>query len=137
MSYAEGRTIHDADSHIVETPDWFFPYAEAAIRDRLEPLYVSTVAPGEDDFIEQYRLRHADPEFRAKDADEIMLRKNWKATGSFIREDRPGALDLLGFATQLVFNTFANKSLLKAEHSDDLDYAYGLARAHNRAIVDF
>jgi predicted TIM-barrel fold metal-dependent hydrolase len=137
MTYAQGRTIHDADSHIVETPDWFFPYAEAAIRDRLEPLYVSTVAPGEDDFIEQLRERHADPEFRARDADEIMLRKNWKATGSFIKEDRPGALDLLGFATQLVFNTFANKALLKAEHGDDLEYAYGLARAHNRAIVDF
>ena len=66
-----------------------------------------------------------------------MTRKNWKATGSFIAEDRPQALDLLGVASQLVFNTFANGALQRAEHGDDVDYAYGLARAHNRAMVDF
>jgi predicted TIM-barrel fold metal-dependent hydrolase len=66
-----------------------------------------------------------------------MLRKNWQATGSFLKEDRPRALDLLGFASQLVFNTFLSKALCAAEHADDLDYAYGLARAHNRAMLDF
>jgi predicted TIM-barrel fold metal-dependent hydrolase len=137
VPYVEGSTIHDADSHVVETPDWFVPFADPEIRDRVAPLYVSSVKPGEEDFIEEYRKRHADPEFRAQDEAEIMLRKNWKATGSFIKEDRPRALDLLGFASQLVFNTFANGRLQKAEHGDDLDYAYGLARAHNRAMVDF
>jgi uncharacterized protein len=129
--------IHDADSHVVETPDWLVAYADPDVRDRLKPLYVSSVKPGEDELIEHYRKQHADPEFRARDADEIWLRKNWKATGSFIREDRPGALDLLGFASQLVFNTFENALLLNAEHGDDLDFAYGLARAHNRSLVDF
>jgi predicted TIM-barrel fold metal-dependent hydrolase len=133
----DGQVIHDADAHVVETPDWFAAFADPDIAERLELLYVSTVQPGEDDLIEHYRKRHADPEFRADDAAEIMLRKNWKATGSFIKQDRPAALDLLGFATQLLFNTFANKALLRAEHGDDLDYAYGLARAHNRAMVDF
>jgi predicted TIM-barrel fold metal-dependent hydrolase len=137
MPYAEGREIHDADAHIVETPDWFSHYADDDVRDRLAPLYVSTVAPGEDDLIDHYRKRHADPEFRAHDADEIMLRKNWKATGSFLKQDRPTALDLLGFRSQLVFNTFANKYLQALEHHDDLDLPYGAARAHNRAIVDF
>jgi predicted TIM-barrel fold metal-dependent hydrolase len=137
MPYAEGRVIHDADSHLVETPDQWIPYADPGVRDRIRPLYTSTVKPGEDDLIEHYRKRHADPEFRARDADEIMLRKNWKATGSFIAEDRPYALDLLGFSTQLVFNTFGNKYLCEAEHGDDLDLAYGIARAHNRAMVDF
>ena len=66
-----------------------------------------------------------------------MLRKNWRATGSFVKEDRPRALDLLGFSSQLVFNTFLNKYLLRSEQGDDLEFAYGLARAHNRAIVDF
>jgi len=132
-----GQVIHDADAHVVETPEWFMEYADPAIRERMEPLYVSTVKPGEESFIEHYRREHADPEFRAQDEAEIMLRKNWKATGSFIKEDRPRALDLLGFASQLVFNTFANKYLVAAEHSDDLDFAYGVARAHNRALVDF
>ena len=136
MPYVEGRTIHDADSHIVETPDWFFGYADPALRERLQPLYVSTVKPGEDDMIDVYRKRHGDPEFRAEDEQQIMLRKNWAATGSFIKEDRPRALDLLGFASQLVFNTFSNKLLQRVEHGD-LDYCYGIATAHNRAIVDF
>jgi predicted TIM-barrel fold metal-dependent hydrolase len=129
--------IHDADSHVVETPDWLMPYADPELREQLKPLYVSSVRPGEDDLIEHYRKRHSDPEFRARDADEIWLRKNWKATGSFIKEDRPAALDLLGFASQLVFNTFENGLLLNAEYGDDLDFAYGLARAHNRSLVDF
>jgi predicted TIM-barrel fold metal-dependent hydrolase len=47
------------------------------------------------------------------------------------------ALDLLGFDSQLVFNTFVNQVLLVAERGDDVDYAYGFARAHNRAMLDF
>jgi len=137
MPYAEGRVIHDADSHVVETPDFFFQFADSGVRDRLEPLFVSAVQPGEDDYIEDLRSRHHDPAFRARDEAEIMMRKNWKATGSFIKEDRPRALDLLGFASQLVFNTFANKTLQRLEHGDDLELCYGLARAHNRAMVDF
>jgi predicted TIM-barrel fold metal-dependent hydrolase len=129
--------IHDADSHVMETPDWFMDFADPGVREKLKPLFVATVKPGEADLIEEMRRRHADPEFRAQDAEEIWTRKNWKATGSFLAEDRGRALDLLGFASQLVFNTFANKTLKKAEDSADLEYAYGLARAHNRAMVDF
>ena len=66
-----------------------------------------------------------------------MLRKNWSALGSFLKEDRPRALDLLGFSSQLVFNTFLNQYMNQAEHGGDLDFADGLARAHNRAQVDF
>lgn len=36
------------------------------------------------------------------------------------REDRGRALDLLGFASQLVFNTFVTVKLVDAEH-DDVD----------------
>src|SRR2546430_16788390 len=120
MPYVEGRTIHDADSHVMETPEWFQQYADPKTREKMAPLYVSTVKPGEDDFIEEFRQRHQDPEFRALDEAEIMLRKNWKATGSFIKEDRPRAPDLLGFSSQLVVNTLANKTLQRAEDGDDL-----------------
>jgi predicted TIM-barrel fold metal-dependent hydrolase len=57
--------------------------------------------------------------------------------GSFLREDRPRALDLLGFSSQLVFNTFLSDLFVHYEHQRDLDFTYGAARAHNRAIVDF
>jgi predicted TIM-barrel fold metal-dependent hydrolase len=137
MPYVEGRVVHDADSHIMEPPDWLLDYADEDLRERMSPMYDIHVAPGELDMLEQFRERHGDPEFRARDAEEIMNRKNWKATGSFIAEDRPLALDLLGFATQLVFNTFHNGYLNRLEHGEDLDLAYGAALAHNRAIVDF
>ena len=137
MSYAKGRAIHDADAHVMETPDFLHAFADPWIRERMGPVYVSTVKPGEEHFIETLRRRHRDPAYRARDEEEILLRKNWSATGSFLKEDRSRALDLLGFESQLVFNTFLNKRLYVAECGDDLDYAYGLARAHNRALVDF
>lgn len=131
------RTIHDADSHVMETPTWLEPWAEPYVAERMQPLFVASVKPGEESFIEQLRHEHRDPEFRAAEEAEIWLRKNWKATGSFLKEDRPRALDLLGFASQLVFHTFMNGMLLRAERGTDVDFAYGLARAHNLAIVDF
>ena len=42
-----------------------------------------------------------------------MDRKNFAATGSFIAEDRGRALDLLGFASQLIFNTFHNSPAVR------------------------
>jgi predicted TIM-barrel fold metal-dependent hydrolase len=136
MPYAH-RPIHDADAHVMETPDWLHLHADPGIRDRLPPIYVSTVKPGEERLIDQFRARHADPTYRAEDEAQIMLRKNWAATGSFIKEDRPHALDLLGFDSQLVFNTFLNGKLLAAERGDDVEYGYGFARAHNRAMLEF
>ncbi|HVP30843.1 MAG TPA: amidohydrolase family protein [Myxococcota bacterium] len=137
QAFLPGQVVHDADSHVMETPDWLGPFADAATRARMKPLHVATVKPGEEHFIDVLRRKHRDPAFRGRDADEILLRKNWTATGSFLKEDRPRALDLLGFASQLVFNTFASAYLLRAERSGDLDFAYGLASAHNRAMVDF
>ncbi len=137
MPYAEGRIYHDADSHIMEPPDWLFPYADETTRSKMESLYQATLAPGEHDEMADHLALQGDPAFRAKDEAEIMLRKNWRATGATLKEDRPRALDLLGFETQYVFNTFANLSLQKAEHGDDVDLAVGMAEAHNRAMLDF
>ncbi|HWP66147.1 MAG TPA: amidohydrolase family protein [Candidatus Limnocylindria bacterium] len=137
MPYAEGRTIYDADSHIMEWPEWLLDYADPAIRPRMKPLFVASVKPGEETFIERERRRHADPAERPAAEAEIMLRKNWSALGSFIPADRSRALDLLGFQRQLVFNTFANTHLVRLEHGPDLELAYGTARAHNRAMLDF
>jgi predicted TIM-barrel fold metal-dependent hydrolase len=137
MTYAGTREIHDADSHIMETEDWLRSYADPEIRERLQPLDLTGTAPGEETFIDKLRRKHVDAEYRAADETELMLRKNWAAIGSFIKEDRPKALDLLGFKSQLVFNTFANGTMLRAEHGGDADFAYGVARAHNRAMVDF
>src|SRR5262245_6794231 len=135
--YAHGRIYHDADAHIMESPDWLIDRADPGVRERLRPVFVKSVRPGEDEYIEHWRRKHRDPAERPQAEAEIMLRKNWSALGSFLREDRPRALDLLGFSSQLVFNTFSNQMLQRVEHGDDLGLAYGLAGAHNRAMLDF
>ncbi len=149
MPYSEGRIVHDADAHIMETPTWLRDHAEAAFRDRLPVLSYSggnelrqTGDPAEQqrDLLASFdslRARHASAEYRAGEEAEIMARKNFAATGSFIAEDRPRALDLLGFSSQLVFNTFHNGRLHDLEHSGDPELAYAAARAHNRGMLEF
>jgi predicted TIM-barrel fold metal-dependent hydrolase len=149
MPYAEGRLLHDADAHIMETPTWLRDHAEAAYRDRLPFLtYPSgnelrqTGRPEEQQrdllaSFEQLRARHLSDEYRATEEADIMARKNFAATGSFIAEDRPRALDLLGFSSQLIFNTFHNGRLHALEHARDEELAYAAARAHNRGMLEF
>jgi uncharacterized protein len=142
MTYAQSQLtgieiLHDADSHVMETPEFLIEHADPELRPHLRPLRISGVRPGEQSFIDELREKHRDPAHRTQTEAELMQRKNWSALGSFLKEDRPRALDLLGFASQLVFNTFGNALLLHAEQADDVDVAYGLARAHNRAMVSF
>ncbi len=137
MPYVEGRIVHDADSHVMETPDWLFAHADPEVRARLEPLRMTTLKPGEENFIDELRRRHRDPADRPEADAKLMIRKNWGAMGSFLKEDRPRALDLLGFRSQLVFNTFLSDLFVRFEHQKDPELTYGAARAHNRAMTDF
>jgi len=138
MPYAQGRIFHDADSHVMETPNWLAPYADKKLAGKLKPLALVGVPEAKRErFVEKLIAQHADPTYRAQDEAELMQRKNWSAIGSFIKEDRSRALDLLGFSSQLVFNTFLSSTLQHAEHSKDQEFAYGLADAHNRAMTDF
>jgi predicted TIM-barrel fold metal-dependent hydrolase len=149
MPYNEGRLVHDADSHIMETPTWLIDHADPELRDRLEPLRYpggnelrQTGDPTEQQqdlrvAFEKLAERHRSPEYTSDEQVQIMQRKNFAATGSFLAEDRPRALDMLGFSSQLVFNTFHNRRLRDLEHRGDVALAYGAARAHNRGMVEF
>ena len=147
MPYIEGRLVHDADAHIMEPPDWLRDHADPSLRDRIEqPGYVNELKQTGDNEAQLANLesafdgivaRHASSEYRSVEAAEIMNRKNFAATGAFIAEDRPRTLDLIGVSSQLIFNTFHNSRLHDWEHSGDLDLAYGVARAHNRGMVEF
>ena len=149
MPYNTLGVVHDADAHLMETPTWLAEHADPGVRELIEPLRFPSgnelrqTGDPEDQkgdlgaAFERLAARHASPDYRAEEADQIMARKNYAATGSFIAADRPRALDLLGFSSQLVFNTFHNRRLFDWEHGGDLDLAYGAARAHNRGMVEF
>jgi uncharacterized protein len=149
MAYVEGRVVHDADAHLMETPTWLRDHAETRYRDELPLLkYASgnelrqTGDPDDQQrdlaaSFERLKEKHASDQYRATEAAEIMQRKNFAATGGFIAEDRPRALDLLGFSSQLIFNTFHNSRLYALEHAGNVELAYAAARAHNRGILEF
>ena len=144
MPYISDRIVHDADAHIMETPTWLRQYADPAIRDRIEmPAYTNELKQTGDEpddldaVFGRLAERHRSDEFLTDEAAEVMMRKNFAATGSFIAEDRPRVLDMIGVRSQLMFNTFHNSRLYEWEHGGDDDFAYGTARAHNRGMIEF
>ena len=136
MPYVENRVVHDADSHLMEMPDcldeWFDPKLKGAFHDL--PIYRKKLGDGR--WAKAARRTQDDPEFRAGDAANILLRKNYQALGSFRREDRPKALDLLGFSSQLVFTTFCLGNF-GLDEGGDVDLCYAAAQAHNRMMTNF
>jgi predicted TIM-barrel fold metal-dependent hydrolase len=130
--------MHDADSHIMEPADWLHPYLDAATRERFPLVWTND---DEDttplDAVEKAAAFHRDPSFRAEDEAQINLRKNFLACGSFLADDRPAALDHLGFASQLVFDTYTSPHSLRFDRDGDHSMAIALARAQHRAVLDW
>ena len=139
MTYAQGRVINDADSHIMELPDFLAAYADPAARDVVPRLPVPTVGA----------LAVLDPESAAagrhspaKVAELVALGdrliagpKGHAALGAFNPEERSQALDLFGFQSQLVFPSFSAGPAFDTRRPVEARYA--AAHAHNRAMADF
>jgi predicted TIM-barrel fold metal-dependent hydrolase len=142
MPYAEGRVFCDADSHVMETRGWLEPFADPEIRPRLRPfdpdlsMHRPAHLPLEHaGVLDSVRHNLDDPAARAEAERMLMLAKEWAALGASDPKERSAALDLLGFAQQLVFPTFA---WTQFDHAgSDLDLLYGGARATNRRMAAF
>src|SRR5581483_4965331 len=133
MAYARGPTYFDADSHLMELPDWLVQYADPGLRDRLRPLALGGAGALAESAVAAAAARRGDPQAARALEDRLMDAKGWNALGAFDPEERSRALDLLGIAKQLVFSTFAATQFA----GSDADLLYGGTRAHNRAIADF
>ncbi len=130
--YAGDRLVHDADSHAFELPGSILPWLDPGLRDRLP-----AEGHGAHLDVPALQAQHRDPGYRAQLAADVLAAKEWAAAGAFDKPDRSWALDLLGFASQLVFTTAHTNTLTPLEHGDDQELAYGYARAHNRLMIDF
>ena len=138
MPYAHRPDIFDADTHMMETPDWIASFADPDIRERLEP-FVEGRAESLDhinDALTQFSQRQGDPAAvaRAEAAFMSMSYKGWHGLGSFDAAERVRANDLLGFRGHLVFPTSAFNQVIAAR---DPDVRLGGVRALNRGMAAF
>ena len=136
MAYVQDRIVHDADSHLMELEDCLDPYFDAKMLAAYHDLPIYHHKVGDGRWSLAARRKHDDPAFRAGEDENILLRKNYEALGSFRRDDRPKALDLLGFASQLVFTTWCLGNF-GLDQVGPLDLCYAAAQAHNRMMTDF
>ena len=134
MTYSAGRTIYDADSHVMETREWLDPYMDADLKTKLRPLYGRE--PGRiDKILDQAKARKGDADAEAKAFENpIAGPKGWIAAGAFDPAERARVLDQFGFSGQLVFGT---SSLSPALAAKDEGVLYAGIRAHNEAMAAF
>ncbi|MGI9616846.1 MAG: amidohydrolase family protein [Acidimicrobiales bacterium] len=141
MAYASGRELFDADSHLLELPDFFDRYGDPEVRDRLPGMaFYADQGPKLQHVLDKIMgggRRHDDlHRSKMRDLGDAILTgpKGYRALGAFDGDDRTMALDQLGFQRQLLFATF---SAVVVFEMADPELAYGGARAHNRGVAEF
>jgi len=143
MTYAPAtRAFYDADSHIMELPDFLKKYADPGLRDALpEVSYSASIVTDEEvAVIVGQGSRHSPEHVAAQIAlgDRLIeSSKEIQALGAFDSADRSRAMDMLGFRKQLVFATHSVALPFSASSKTDPTLRYGAARAHNRHMADF
>ena len=139
MTYAKDRIYLDADSHLMELPDFLTSHADPSVRERLPRINFESGGRSSDAVENAAKTgAHSSEtvaELVALGDDLIAGPKGYLALGAFNKEERRTALDLLGFDQQFVFSTFS--APIAFAPNSDLELRYGAARAHNRAMSDF
>ena len=143
MTYAPAdRVYYDADSHIMELPDFLTKYADPKFRDQIpEVSYSASLVTDEEvAVIMNQGGRHSDThraEMRNMGDTLIAQVKEIQALGAFDAADRSEAMDMLGFARQLVFATHSVRLPFHGSSKTDPELRYAATRAHNRHMFDF
>jgi len=143
MTYApDARPFYDADSHIMELPDFLKSYADPKMRDDIPEVSYSASLVSDEEVAEivDQGGKHSEEhrqEMIALGDDLIAKSKEIQALGAFNKDDRKVALDMLGFKKQLVFATHSVAFPFHPSSKKPLDLRYGATRAHNRHMADF
>ena len=136
------RPYYDADSHIMELPNFLKLYADPEIRDELpEVSYSASLVTDEEVAIimeqgGQHSAEHVSAQVALGDT-LIESSKEIQALGAFNGGDRSTAMDMLGFKKQLVFATHSVVLPFHPSSKKPSKLRYGAARAHNRHMVEF
>jgi uncharacterized protein len=135
MTYAGERVIFDADSHLMELPDFLTAHADPGARDLMPEM--GSLATGQFNPAAHIGKAGHDPATLAELlalGDQLTRGPKWHdALGSFSGPERSKALDLLGFRRQVVFSSFCARPIFEAS----AEARYPAARAHNRAMAAF
>ena len=154
MPYApDNRDFYDADSHVMELPNFIIDYADKEFKKLIPPVNykASLVTDEEVDEIVNNGGKHSEEHVKAQIAlgDKLIAEsKEIQALGAFNRSDRSIAMDMLGFKKQLVFATHSVVTPFrdlrgKAKYVEKQgvkitpELRYGATRALNRAMSDF
>jgi predicted TIM-barrel fold metal-dependent hydrolase len=143
MTYAPAhRPFYDADSHIMELPDFLKKYADPALRDEIpEVSYSASIVTDEEvAVIMAQGGRHSAEHVAAQIAlgDKLIeSSKEIQGLGAFDAGDRSKAMDLLGFKRQLVFATHSVATPFSPSSKITPTLRYAATRAHNRHMADF
>ncbi len=143
MTYApDNRPFYDADSHIMELPDFLKSYADPALRDDIPEVSYSAslVSDEEVAIIVGQGGRHSEEHVQSMLAlgDRLIeSSKEIQALGAFNSADRSTAMDMLGFKKQLVFATHSVAFPFHPSSKKPVDLRYAATRAHNRHMADF
>ncbi|MEQ1714431.1 MAG: amidohydrolase family protein, partial [Hyphomicrobium sp.] len=143
MAYAPAtRAFYDADSHIMELPDFLQKYADPAFRETMPAVsYSASIVTDEEvavimDRGGRHSAEHVAEQIALGD-DLIAKSKEIQALGAFDAGERRTAMDLLGFKRQLVFATHSVALPFSPSTKVDPGLRYAAARAHNRHMADF
>ena len=138
MTYAHRKDIYDADTHMMEHPNWIYDFASEDIKEHLEPI-----VEGDKEVFE--RIDKAIANFENRRSSSIVLEqakkdfmtwnhKGWEGLGAFNAEERKLANDLLGFKAHIVFPTSAFDQVLAAKEQK---IVLGGVEALNRGMATF
>ena len=134
MSYTGDRLINDADSHLMELPDFLTRFLPAELRAEVPALF--SAATG------QFNPGDHGPQGHGPDkvaelvalGDKLTRGPKWHdALGAFNGAQRCQALDQLGFKRQVVFSSFCARIVFESV----THLRYPLARSHNRSMAQF
>ncbi len=126
--------IFDADSHLMETPEWLGGFADEGVRRRLAPLGLEGAGAGAAELMASLPELWESHRHQAIGPEVLKGPKGWMAPGALDTEVRSRVLDALGIDAQLVFPTFA---LAHFSRSKEPDLLYGGTDALNRAMAAF